>query len=109
MMAWICKVTLLSINLHQHVIALDLDWKAPHRFTGRWLQHFSGLDVKLGSMPGAGDDISSQFALPQWPTLVCTGVFDGINGASHVEKGNALSLGIYSLAGPWQYLIRFSD
>src|SRR5215471_16068783 len=38
-----------------------------------------------------------------------TGVVDGMESASHVEKGNAASLGLHDLAGPWRYLLRFCD
>src|SRR5262249_25073034 len=38
-----------------------------------------------------------------------TGVVDGVESASHVEKGNAASLGLHDLAGPWRYLLRLCD
>src|SRR5215471_15026731 len=38
-----------------------------------------------------------------------TGVVDGMESASHVEKGNAASLGLHDLAGPWRHLLRLCD
>src|SRR5262245_56814266 len=37
------------------------------------------------------------------------GVVDGVESAGHVEKGNAVSLGLHDLAGPWRYLLRLCD
>src|SRR6516225_9150062 len=37
------------------------------------------------------------------------GVVDGVEGAGHVEEGNAASLGLHDLAGPWRYLLRLRD
>ena len=56
-----------SIQFHQHVIPLDLDGKALDSFTGWRCQHFSGFDVELSTVPGAGDDLSCQVALPNGP------------------------------------------
>ena len=52
-----------SIQFHEHVISLDLDGKAPHSFVGEWSQGFAGFDIELRIVPGAGDDLLSQFAL----------------------------------------------
>src|SRR5262249_51723455 len=38
-----------------------------------------------------------------------TGVVDGVESASHVEKGDAASLGLHDLAGPWRHLLRLCD
>src|SRR6516225_156617 len=37
------------------------------------------------------------------------GVVDGVESAGHVEKGDAASLGLHDLAGPWRYLLRLCD
>src|SRR6516225_3062074 len=37
------------------------------------------------------------------------GVVDGVERAGHVEQGNAASLGLHDLAGPWRYLLRLCD
>src|SRR5262249_8332346 len=37
------------------------------------------------------------------------GVVDGVESAGHVEKGEAASLGVHDLAGPWRYLLRPCD
>src|SRR5262249_44365988 len=37
------------------------------------------------------------------------GVVDGVERAGHVEKGDAASLGVHDLAGPWRYLLRLGD
>src|SRR5215831_1333213 len=37
------------------------------------------------------------------------GVVDGVERAGHVEKGDATSLGLHDLAGPWRYLLRLCD
>src|SRR6516162_4090163 len=37
------------------------------------------------------------------------GVVDGVEGACHVEEGDAASLGPHDLAGPWRYLLRLCD
>src|SRR5262245_25058491 len=37
------------------------------------------------------------------------GVVDGVESAGHVEKGEAASLGVHDLAGPWRYLLRLCD
>src|SRR5262249_39111258 len=37
------------------------------------------------------------------------GVVDGVESAGHVEQGEAASLGVHDLAGPWRYLLRRCD
>src|SRR5262245_51003678 len=37
------------------------------------------------------------------------GVVDGVESAGHVEKGEAASLGVHDLAGPWRYLLNLCD
>src|SRR6516225_6764004 len=37
------------------------------------------------------------------------GVVDGVERAGHVEKGDAASLDLHDLAGPWRYLLRLCD
>src|SRR5262249_2896230 len=37
------------------------------------------------------------------------GVVDGVERAGHVEQGDAASLGLHDLAGPWRYLLRLCD
>src|SRR5262249_52361645 len=109
MMAWMRTFPPPSIQFHQHVIPLDLDGKAPHPCPGWRCQHFSGFDVELSPVPGAGDDLSCQFALPQWPAPMGAGVVEGVGRAGHVEHGHAASLGPHDLAGPWRFLLRLGD
>jgi hypothetical protein len=96
-----------SIQFHQHVFPLDLDGKAPHPFVGERAEGCPGPDVEFRVVPGAGDDHSHQRALPQRPAFVGAGVVDGVEGAGHVEEGDAAPLG--ATEGRWEELAVVAD
>src|SRR5262249_21706691 len=83
--------------------------KTPYPFVRQRTKCFAGSDVEFRIVPGAGDDLPHQCALTQRPTLMSAGVVDGVEAASHVEKGNAPSLGLHDLASPWRYVLRLCD
>src|SRR3989441_13314049 len=83
-----------ELNGDFDVAAFDLD-RVRRDFDVAVAQVFTGLDLVLPAVPGAGDDVVFEYSFSERPAAVKAGVVEGDHGAADVEQRHVFSAGAH--------------
>src|SRR5260370_3414892 len=81
---------------NQDCFALDSHWVRLNILACRPAQYFTSTNIKLRSVPGAGQHFAIKFALVKWPTDMGTIISKSINTAIYLSQANRLTINFHS-------------